>query len=411
MTRYLASLVEQALWSTLNLGVNLLLIRLCAPQDYGAFAFWSTSAFVLASVQNALTVCHLQVLPPADGLHPARFGVERLMHAVTGLFLAAVAGLIAVAAASLGVGGAGFANPAAVLFVPAFLLQQYIRALAFSRGQPVTAAVQTGLVLALATVLVGGLAFAVKAPSADMVLAALGTAYGVVGVWGGARALKGQMRGFAWRSLAGFGGYAAQSGWIFLGVTTTELLARFYAFVVAGFYGAAALASLSATQLLLRPVPLLASSWSMVARADLARRREADDWGGFTGLGWIALSGGAAVAGVWTLLIWQAWPLIAARLFNGKYADDGWMVLLWGVSAALSFGQVVVGASLQVLRAFRALALSNAAASAVAAVAILIVTRLYGFGGAIAGTAAGQAFEFLVMGAVLLTTIRTLKAT
>ena len=151
MSRYLISAVEQALWSLLNLGVNLLLIRLCAPNDYGSFAFWSTCAFVLASVQNALTVCHLQVLIPADGLHEARLPVERLMHGVTAIFLVVVATVTLASALFLLRAGSAFGAPAAALFVPAFLLQQYIRALAFSRGSPATAAIQTGLVLVVAS--------------------------------------------------------------------------------------------------------------------------------------------------------------------------------------------------------------------------------------------------------------------
>jgi hypothetical protein len=34
--------IEQGLWSLLNLGVNLMLIRLTAPEQYGAFALWLT---------------------------------------------------------------------------------------------------------------------------------------------------------------------------------------------------------------------------------------------------------------------------------------------------------------------------------------------------------------------------------
>jgi len=74
MHRYLISVVEQALWSVLNLGVNLLLIRLAAPAEYGAFAFWANVGFVLTSIQNALTVCHLQVLAPGDPLEAPRLG-------------------------------------------------------------------------------------------------------------------------------------------------------------------------------------------------------------------------------------------------------------------------------------------------------------------------------------------------
>jgi len=382
------------------------LIRLCAPADYGAFAFWSASAFVLASVQNALTICHLQVLPPGAGTDPARLSVERLMHAVTGVFLAAVAVATLGGALWLKVGGSALGAPAAALFVPSFLLQQYIRALAFSRGRASTAAGQTGAVTLATCLFLAMAAYSSWKLSADVVLICIGGAYALVGIAGAARAFAGQFEdGAPWPGLGAYRDYAVQSGWIFLGVTTTELLARFYAFLVAGWYGAAALASLSATQLLLRPVPLLATSWSMVARADLAHRREDGDWPAFLRICAIALAGGLAVAAVWTGLTHQFWPLLSAKVFGGKYGDDAWMVWLWGISAALSFGQVVVSAALQALRAFKALALANAAASAVAAVAVVVIAKLYGYGGAIVGTASGQAFEFVVMGALLLSLI------
>ena len=405
MSRYLVSAIEQALWSLMNLGVNLVLIRLCAPADYGAFAFWSATGFVLGSVQNALTVCHLQVLPPGDGTDPARLSVERLMHTVTLLYLIVVAAGALAGGLWLQRSGSALGTPAAGLFLPGFLLQQYIRSLAFSRGRPITAATQTGAVTLAATLFLAFAVYKSKALSGDLVLICVGGAYGLVGVAGAARALTGQMTGLRWDELRQYRAFAAQTGWIFLGVTTTELLARFYAFLVAGWYGAAALASLSATQLLLRPVPLLATSWSMVARADLARQREAADWGAFMRLVAVALVGGVVIAAVWTVVLHQAWPLASAKVFAGKYADDAWMIWLWGLSAVLSFGQVVVSAGLQALRAFKALALANAAASVVAAIAVVVIARLYGYGGAIAGTASGQAFEFAVMAVLLMSIV------
>ena len=407
MSRYFVSAIEQALWSLMNLGVNLVLIRLCAPADYGAFAFWAAIGFVLSSIQNALTVCHLQVLPPGEGTDPARLSIERLMHAVTAVFLGAAAVGALAGGLWLQRSGSALGAPAACLFIPGFLLQQYIRALAFSRGRPGVAALQTGAVTASAALF---LILAINTSTnltADQVLVCMGGAYGLVGVAGAARALSGQMGGLRWRDLADYRRFAVQSGWIFLGVTTTELQVRFYAFLVAGWYGAAALASLSATQLLLRPVPLLATSWSMVARSDLARQREAAHWGAFMRLVGLALVGGLVIAAAWTVLLHQVWGLASAKVFAGKYAGDAWMIWLWGVSAALSFGQVVVSAGLQALKAFKALALANAAASAVAAAAVVVIAKLYGYGGAIAGTATGQAFEFAVMGVLLMTILAT----
>jgi len=405
MSRYLVSVIEQALWSLMNLGVNLVLIRLCAPADYGAFAFWSATGFVLGSIQNALTICHLQVLPPGDGANPNRLSVERLMHAVTGLYLI-VTTLGALAGALwLQRSGSVLGAPAAALFIPAFLLQQYIRSLAFSRGLPSTAAIQTGAVTIAAALFLTMAVYNSHGLSGNQVLICVGGAYALVGVAGAARAFSGQLKGLRWGDLAAYRGFAVQSGWIFLGVTTTELMARFYAFFVAGWFGAAALASLTTTQLLLRPVPLLATSWSMVARSDLARHREAGDWAGFARLIVAALAGGVIIAAVWTGALHQLWGFASAKVFAGKYADDAWMIWLWGISALLNFGQVVVSAGLQTLKAFKALALANAAASIVAATAVMVIARMYGYGGAIAGTASGQAFEFAVMSVLLLTLV------
>ena len=210
------------------------------------------------------------------------------------------------------------------------------------------AATQTTMVLVSALALLG-VALLAKAMTAERILLCLGLAYAGVGVVGAFAATRRQWAGMDWRGLAHFGGYVRQSAWVFLGVTSTELLTRFYAFVVAGWYGPIALASLAATQQLLRPVPLLASSWSLVARTDLARRREAGDWAGMARITVLTGIGGVVIAAAWALIIFAGWSVISHYLFGGKYAGDGWMVLLWGVAAAIGFGQQVVSAALQAL--------------------------------------------------------------
>jgi O-antigen/teichoic acid export membrane protein len=405
LKRYLTSAVEQALWSILNLGVNLLLIRLTAPEQYGAFAFWANTAFVFTAIMNALAVVHLQV-SHGDGLSEPRRSMERLMHAVTLIFLGVSAAAVTSAALVLKQRGLAIGAPAAALFVAAFCAQQYVRALAFSRGAPKTAMLQTGAVLVLAMILLTAGQALASPLSANMVLTLMGAAYGVVAVAGYARATRGQGPA-AFAALGGYGAYATQSGWVFLGVTTTEVLTRFYAFVVAGAHGAAALAALTATQLLLRPIPLLASSWGMVARNDLVRRRDSGDWRGFRLIIGLALAGGLAVSLLWTGAIYLAWTTICRLLFHDKYAGDGWMVLLWGLSALFNFCQLAIGSGLQVLKLFKPLALANLAASSAAVAAILIAMNLWGPGGAIAGTAVGQGLELIVMGVLL---ARGLKA-
>ncbi|AVQ02072.1 hypothetical protein B7G68_09580 [Caulobacter segnis] len=197
MSRYLISAVEQALWSLLNFGVNLLLIRFVAPDQYGAFVFWASCGFVLSSLQNALTVCHLQALAPGGGLDPKRLPVERLMHGVNAIFLLVAALACLVGAVAWRSVDSPYGALAATLFVPAFLLQQYLRALAFSRGRADVATGQTAGVFALVALLLGEALLRGGKLDADGVLWRLGVAYGLTGALGAVWALRGRAADFA----------------------------------------------------------------------------------------------------------------------------------------------------------------------------------------------------------------------
>nr|WP_316628248.1 hypothetical protein [uncultured Brevundimonas sp.] len=404
---YLTAIVEQGLFSLLNLGVVLILGRIMTPEQFGACVLWFSVAYVLASVQNAVSVAHLQVLPNGLGVDPARLSTERLMLGATVCFWLVVA-VAAAAAVWLMTGDGPFGVWAAVLFTPAYLMQQYVRLTLFSRGEPGAATIQTGAVLVVAAGFLALGAIAFHPLQAEAVLALMGAAYAMVGLVGLARASKGLWRGMI-DALPGYVAYGRQSGWLFLGVSSTEILARFYVFAVGAAYGPGVLAALSFSQTFLRPAPLLASSWSMAARSDLVARREAGDWGGYVRLLTMSGAAGAVFALVWAGLVWAAWPAITGLAFDGKYADARWMLPVWGVSVAFGFIQVVVSTGLQILKAFKALAIANASASAVAAVGVLWGISRLGPGGAILGTAAGQALEAAAMLAVLVVLIRRLR--
>lgn len=407
--RYLAAGVEQALWSVLNLGVNLALVRYLTPHAYGGFVFWANVGFMLASLQNAVTICHLQVLAPAGPTAFHRVRVERLMHAVNGLFLFAVALCVLAVVVLLGP-ASDYATPQAALFVTAFLLQQYVRALNFSRGRPVASAIQTALVLAIAAPLLVGIIIVDPHPDAGTVMLAMGFAYGVVGVAGFLIAAWPQFRIGMKLDIARYMQFARHSGWVFLGVSTTELQVRFGVFVAAAWFGAEGLAALNATQILLRPIPLLAAVWAVIGRVDLTRHRDAQDWRAYVATVRRALVLGIPLAVGWAVLVVVAWPLVVEHLFKGQYAGLAWMAGLWGASYVLSFSQAVVSAGVQTLRAFKSLALANTAASVVIAIGILAAMRLMGLGGAVVGTMAGQALEVAVMLGLLSVEVRRAKA-
>ncbi|MET0336771.1 MAG: hypothetical protein ABW063_03325 [Caulobacter sp.] len=406
MRRYLTSAVEQGLSSILNLGVNLVLIRLVAPQDYGVFVFWAALGYVMSSVQNAVSVCHLQVTPFGPGFEEIRTRIERIMGGANLAFLA----VIAVIAAAVTFALKGMDNSLGVVAGPvyliAFLAQQYGRALRFSRREVMAATARTAAVLVLACAGLTAAAFAAgeSGLTADDALLALAAAYGLVVLWGLPGALS-TLNGLG-APLREYLPYARQSGWIFLGAASTEVLARFYVFAVAGTAGALALATLSATQLLLRPPALLASSWAMAARPDLVTRREAGDARGLARQLTLAGLGGIVITGLWTAAVAAGWPLISRHLFGGKYMGEAGLVMLWGLCAATTFVQVVINTGLQSIKAFKVLALANAGASLVAMSAILVGLNLMGPTGAVLGTAVGQAAEAAVMALLLIALLR-----
>lgn len=255
--RYLTAIVEQGLFSLLNLGVVLVLGRLMAPEQFGACVLWFSVAYVLASVQNAVSLAHLQVLPSGRGLDPERFDTERLMLGATACFLLLIVVGTGLAVVLLGRFGA-FGVWTAVLFVPAYLLQQYVRLNAFSRGEAGAATLQTGAVLIVAVALLSAGAALFRPFQAEHVLGLMGAAYAIVGFVGLMQSSRGLWRGLS-SALPGYAAYARQSGWLFLGVSSTEVLARFYVFAVGAAYGPGVLAALSFSQTFLRPAPLLST--------------------------------------------------------------------------------------------------------------------------------------------------------
>jgi len=397
MSRYLLSLIEQGAASLINLGLNLLLIRLVGAEDYGAFIFWSNIGLILNSVQNALTACHVVVLPPGDESRAGRIGPERVLLSVTILFavLSALGSLAAILL--LHSTGSILAIWPVIGFVPAFLLQQYARSLAFSREAPGFAASLTVSVLIIGGALLIGAYLAGIRLSAGHALTILAIAYGSVAVVGLWRLDGGGGFAFDGATLSAYRSYFTQSRWVLLGASTTELLNRFYGFIVIAWFGAAALGTLAAAQQLLRPMVLLVNAWGPVARAAMAGARERGDWRAFryhlVRAGLANLSFGVP----WTVAVFLAWPLISEYLYKGAYTDAKWLALLWGVSSVLGGFQIIPNTGLQVLRAFRVLSYANLAAALSAVGAITLLLNLFAYPAAIVGTMVGQGVEIGLM--------------
>jgi O-antigen/teichoic acid export membrane protein len=399
--RYLVSLTEQGFASTLNLATNLWLIRHLVPADYGLFVLATNAALILCNVQGGMTIAHLMTLPPGPPTRPERNRPERMILSMT-LLLVVVSGLLSVGAVTV-FDWRTVTIPAAIaLYLPALMLYSYTRSLAFSRGLVMTGAAQSGAVLLIAAALLGLTLLLGAAQGVDLALLILAMAYGGAGVITLMRLCGGMFGQLRLHDLLHFRTYARESLWVLIGIGSIELLGRFNSVIVSVWFDTAAVGTLGATQLLLRPIGMVVSAWSLIGRVGMVERREAQDWAGFVRTVLQSMAGSLAISVPWVAAVYLAWPLISAHLFGGRYADDAWIVLLSGLSTIVGVVLFVLSLGFQSLRRFRLLAYTDMAGALVAIAATLLLVMLhFGFAMSLVGMMTGQILDLVLLGFML----------
>ncbi|MDB5368653.1 MAG: hypothetical protein JWP20_211 [Roseomonas sp.] len=350
---------------------------------------------------TAFTSVHIYRLPPAAG----RYATERAILSAN-LTLATLAGLLTLAAVP------ALGHPlglwAAALFVPGTVIGLHARAVATARGAMASA---TTVSAAPFVAVFAGLAVEAwlgQAPSVPVLLLLNGLAQGVVGaavilrLCGGAAADFGPGARRRWRVLA------RRSGWALLAGMANEVFTRLYIFLVFAWFGAAALATLTAAQTMLRPATLLAGAFGSAARGPLAARRHAGDTRGFLRL----LALGAAAPAVITLLLGGAvaalWPWISAWIYAGRYEGLEKVVLLWAVVMAISCFWVAGLAGLQSLARLRSLAMAEIGGAVTSAVAMPPLLWLLAPPGALVATILGGLVQVALLTLGVLRGLRAL---
>ena len=398
MIAYVFSMFEQALFSLLNFGLNLWLIRRVGAAEYGVFILWNNIALILNSGQNAITLAHLVALPPGADYIRQRIEPERVLLLVTALLLLAA-----------GVGGAVFARLggavfdadssalAAGLFLPAVLVNAYARALAFSRGAADSAVFQTGSVLLLSILVLGGSQVLGIATTADRTMLMMSAIYGLVGVVGIWKLSGPVIRGLRLSDIRGYRQYLGETRWTLIGVGATEFIGRFYSLIVTAWFGTAALGVLSAAQVLLRPAILAVNAWGWIARSNMSSHREEGNRRAFMRTLTSGLIGTTVISVPWGAIVYLAWPLVSRYLFGGRYADAGWIALLWGFAAAGGGWLAAMSTAFQALRAFKLLAYADLAGAGITVIATLGLLSVFSYPMSLVGMLTGQVLEVVLL--------------
>ena len=399
--RFALSLAEQGFGSALTFAVNLWLIRNGAASAYGAYVFWLSVAFIGGVAEGTLVLAHLSRLPSARDHMDQRREPERFMLTVTIVVLLVVGVAVAIGNAILTHAGSELATPAAILFIPAFLLFHYVRTFTFSRQRPTLAAGLTGSILVIA-LLALGLDFELgHTPDVSRVLVITGLAFGSVSLVVLLKLLGGMGPMWRWHELRRQVGTIRGFYWLMLGAASNEVTSRLYSFVIVARSGAEALALLSAVQVVIRPAWLLSSAWISIGFPELAGRRAARDRAGF--VRGMALGAAMTVTGslIWSVIVVTGWVWIATNLYHGRYTDIGPIAYLWGVNVVLGSLCAVANTAMLAVGEFRRLALIDLAGAVVTVAALLVAVSQFSYPYAIVATLAGQAMQLALMASVL----------
>jgi O-antigen/teichoic acid export membrane protein len=400
MRRLLLSALDQGIVAAFNLSISLILIREAAPAEYGAFMFWQNTAMILISIQSALVLVHLSVFEPQQGTNPARrAAAERMLGSVNLLLVAVVfAAALAVNSITLGRGEHGAVLPLVLaLYLAATLLHQYTRALAISRTDLVAV-----LKIDFAWAVCGWMGIALlwrlqrDIPLTELLALMAGSAV-VATVIGLSIQRGGWQLSLRWSVLQQYREVRTDSVWAVLGVVTTELQGRSYIYIIASFYGSAALGELFAAQFLSRPLVVMYVAWSMLARPQLASARAPEQHGQFVAL----VRHGALLLTTASLLysaaVYVTWDSIRLYIYGNTYPDLGPVVAAWALITLLMAPNIALSVGLEALREFRLLSLETVYACIVSLVTVAALALAVGYRASLAGLLLSNALGLVLV--------------
>jgi O-antigen/teichoic acid export membrane protein len=335
------ALVDQAVLSLFNLGLNLLLIRVAAPAEFGRFIFAVAVLLILTSLQNALVSTPLAVMVPGQ---PVTTQSETLKIIVSFDYVFKLAAAITAPVLCLLTDHSATFLAAVAVATFTTLSRECARslALAFEQTTECLRIDITAIVVSL-----GGLAafwWVLPPAVAALVAISLGNVVAVLtqvtSRVAGRLGVRETIDAYAtkcWRD----------TKWSLIGAGTTEIQYRSYVFALEVFRDAATLASVQAGRLLLGPLPLVVGSWGRVARPAMARQLAQGDQRGMIRLTVQGLIYVLAIGALYCAALYAAWSLAEAWFFRGRYPDVGLMTLAWSLYMMTVIAHMVLSVPLQ----------------------------------------------------------------
>ena len=393
------AMLDQALLSIFSFALQMLLIRIWSPDQYGVFALFAKALLTLSSVHSGLFTTQYAVLVPQARDQDERRWLRTTIFSWNVLYC--VAASLAVSLIIQGVISDLTAHRLVVgtLYFGASLLREYTRVVMISEGRGATA-LWTDLVGLLVALLMIALFFRFLAqPDIWQILLslAIGSAISVA------------IEILIHRNLypLSFGSevrrryadiFRRHVMWILVGIATTEVQLRALLFLLGAWYGLATVGVVQAGMILFRPIGVLWFAWSRVMRPVFARAYAEGDDAAAARLS--HLSAAAFLVGTLVLLaaLWLTWPLIDHYVFSHRYPGVGHAVTFWGLVMIVSFVRGTYSVRLQGQARFRELSHLSLIAAFLTVGLVVVIAHFFGAIDTILANVAGELF---MLGAIL----------
>ncbi len=377
-SRLLLSVGAQGLVSGFHFALNIALLRLVTPWEYGMFAFAFVLAMFAGAVNNALISTPLTVYTPVLADAVERRSQEAMFSTLNVLLFVAllVAGLVGSALAghdaSLVIGMA--------VFVAVYAARQYSRSVGYTHMRPLVTAGGDMTYVVAGSLLIALMALFMRPLPVGYVLLGLAGGNLVAMLFERSR-IESPARALLQLAPCGhYGRVWKASKWALAGSLTTLFLMQAHSLIITATNGADAFAPLAAGAVLFGPVRVALLTWQNMVKPELAVQLAAGELprvGRTVRITSLAMVGAVCLLGAF---LWLAWPLVYEIMYVERYADRPMaaIVALWTVITLFAASYNPPSAALQAMKDFRILAMASiygAVISGVLVALLLIFTR------------------------------------
>jgi len=406
-SRYALSVGAQALVSGFHFGLNLILLNMITPYDYGIFAYAFVLALFASAINNALISTPLTVYTPVVKNKDERTQQEAMFSTLNLLLFV----LLVV----IGVGYAFVSDVATpitlsvTLFVAVYSARQYSRSFGYARFKPlVTATGDIAYVVSGVTIIAVIILLNKENTTVSLVLLALASA-NLVAMFIERWRLHGLDR--QWLTFANIRSYGhvwLQSRWALIGALTTLFLGQAHGLIITWANGPNSFAPLAAGMVLFGPVRVALMTWQNMVKPELALALS-DNQGEAVKkqIQKTAVLMGSAVLAL-SLCLWLAWPHVHALLYAKNYSEQpmGFIVCLWAVITLFAAIYNAPSAALQAMRDFRVLAMASVYGAIISGVLVSVTLYFFKPESTLLGILAAECFMAVYLTRVMLSHLK-----